>query len=87
MILVNVLWIMQSVKEILNKMKDEADDIAREFAAFRVMAKETQFGLKPIIDSLRKRKIEMIKTTRIRVRKVKKAVADAAENIKEGIEP
>jgi hypothetical protein len=85
MILSNVLHITKSVMEIIDRVKGEADGMANDVAAFRAMLRENQFGLKPILESLKQKKAEVVKTARVRVRKVKKAVAKMAEDIKDEI--
>lgn len=70
------------MREILDRVKGEADGVANDVAAFRAMLRENQFGLKPIMESLKKKKTETEKTVRAKVRKVKKAVVKIAEDIK-----
>lgn len=85
MILVNVLHVTKRVREILDKVKGETDGIAKDISAFRAMLRENQFGLKPILEALKKKKTETEKTVRAKVRKVKKAVVQMAEDVKENV--
>ena len=82
MILVNVLHITKNVREVVDKIKEETDGITNDIAAFRAILRENQFGLKPILEALKKKKGEVVKTARARVKKVKKAVVHMAEEIK-----
>jgi F0F1-type ATP synthase membrane subunit b/b' len=85
MILVNVLHITKSVREILDKVKEEADGIVNDIAAFRTNLRENFFGLKPILESFKKQKNEVVKKAKARVRKVKKSVTDFAKDVKNEI--
>jgi septal ring factor EnvC (AmiA/AmiB activator) len=81
MILSNVLHIAKSVREIVDKAKGEADGIASDIAAFRAMIRDSQFGLKPLLESLKKKKSEVEKTARAKVRKIKKKVSEMTNDI------
>jgi septal ring factor EnvC (AmiA/AmiB activator) len=85
MILANVLHITKSAREILDKVKGEAEGITSDIAAFRAALRENQFGLKPLMDALKKKKTETEKIVRAKARKVKKAVTEIAKDIKDGI--
>lgn len=82
MILVHVLHITKNVREMVDKVKEETDGITNDIAAFRAVLRENQFGLKPILEALKNKKTEVIKTARTRAKNVKKAVISMAEDIK-----
>jgi hypothetical protein len=82
MILSNVLYITKNIRAILDTVKGETDGLAGDFAAFRAMLRENQFGLKPVMESLKKKKAEVEKTASAKVRKVKKKVSEMANDIK-----
>lgn len=85
MILVNVLHVTKSVREILDRVKGEADGIMNDIADFRTNLRENLFGLKPILESFKKQKNEVAKKAKSRVRKVKKSITDFAKDVKNEI--
>jgi hypothetical protein len=54
MILAEVLQIVKNIRHISDHLKGEASNLAADFAAFRVVLQNNQFGFKPIFDGIKK---------------------------------
>ena len=54
MILVEVLRIIKNVRHITDHLHSEAKNLASDFATFRAMLMDNQFGFKPIFDGMKK---------------------------------
>jgi hypothetical protein len=54
MILVEVLRMAKNIRHITDRLKGEVHNLATDFAAFRVILQDNQFGFKPIFDGIKK---------------------------------
>jgi hypothetical protein len=54
MILVEVLQMAKNVRHITDQLKGEVHNLTTDFAAFRVVLQDNQFGFKPIFDGIKK---------------------------------
>lgn len=84
MILINIFYITKNIRGILDTIQKETDDIENDIATLRTIIKENQFGLKPLLHSLKKKKEEVVNSAHVRVQKVQKAAAKITRDFKKG---